>query len=96
MTPAGTSNELDVQNEREENTHTHRHCYFEVSRVEDLDVSLKRPKLRHFNDDDAEIQPHYNIFVTDNILEYKKAKNGDRGIIVRTAALGKLHLAKLT
>ena len=23
MTPAGTSNELDVQNEREENTHTH-------------------------------------------------------------------------
>ena len=24
MTPAGTSNELDVQNEWEENTHTHR------------------------------------------------------------------------
>ena len=23
VTPAGTSNELDVQNEREENTHTH-------------------------------------------------------------------------
>ena len=29
MTPAGTSNELDVQNEGEENTHTHTlydHC----------------------------------------------------------------------
>ena len=25
MTPAGTSNELDVQNEWEENTHTHTH-----------------------------------------------------------------------
>ena len=25
VTPAGTSNELDVQNEWEENTHTHRH-----------------------------------------------------------------------
>ena len=25
MTPAGTSNELDVQNGREENTHTHTH-----------------------------------------------------------------------
>ena len=24
MTPAGTSDELDVQNEREENTHTHQ------------------------------------------------------------------------
>ena len=27
MTPAGTSNELDVQNEWEENTHTHTHTY---------------------------------------------------------------------
>ena len=26
MTPAGTSNELDVQNEWEENTHTHTCC----------------------------------------------------------------------
>ena len=26
VTPAGTSNELDVQNEWEENTHTHTHC----------------------------------------------------------------------
>ena len=26
MTPEGTSNELDVQNEWEENTHTHTHC----------------------------------------------------------------------
>ena len=25
VTPAGTSNELDVQNEWEENTHTHTH-----------------------------------------------------------------------
>ena len=25
VTPAGTSNELDVQNEWEENTHTHKH-----------------------------------------------------------------------
>ena len=28
VTPAGTSNELDVQNEWEENTHnTHSHCF---------------------------------------------------------------------
>ena len=27
MTPAGTSNELDVQNGWEENTHTHTHLY---------------------------------------------------------------------
>ena len=27
VTPAGTSNELDVQNEWEENTHTHIHAY---------------------------------------------------------------------
>ena len=27
MTPAGTSNELDVQNEWEENTHTHTHTH---------------------------------------------------------------------
>ena len=26
MTPAGTSNELDVQNQWEENTHTHTHA----------------------------------------------------------------------
>ena len=26
VTPAGTSNELDAQNEWEENTHTHTHC----------------------------------------------------------------------
>ena len=28
MTPAGTSNELDVQNEWEENTHTHTHTVY--------------------------------------------------------------------
>ena len=31
MTPAGTSNELDVQNEWEENTHTHNTLYVLVS-----------------------------------------------------------------
>ena len=30
VTPAGTSNELDVQHEWEENTHTHTHCYLSV------------------------------------------------------------------
>ena len=30
VTPAGTSNELDVQNEWEENTHTHHGIYKEA------------------------------------------------------------------
>ena len=31
MTPAGTSNELDVQNEWEENTHTHHTAKGDIS-----------------------------------------------------------------
>ena len=33
MTPAGTSNELDVQNGWEENTHTHRQDFFPIKSV---------------------------------------------------------------
>ena len=38
VTPAGTSNELDVQNKREENTHTHKHQHC-VCRVRSTNAS---------------------------------------------------------
>ena len=39
VTPAGSSNELDVQNEWEENTHTHTHTHTSVA--PDQKFSLK-------------------------------------------------------
>ena len=42
MTPAGTSNELDVQNGWEENTHTHaQNLVFEIVREESVKVYLQ-------------------------------------------------------
>ena len=48
MTPAGTSNELDVQNEWEENTHTH------CRRFSDL---KKRLKINYFVDPEEASSP---------------------------------------
>ena len=42
MTPAGTSNELDVHNEWEENTHTHTH----IKQAEHLNRSLQSASMR--------------------------------------------------
>ena len=45
MTPAGTSNELDVQNEWEENTHTHTHAG--DARI--VAVTTKQPEALDFS-----------------------------------------------
>ena len=39
MTPAGTSNELDVQNGWEENTHTHTYCRRQISTGTEFEIS---------------------------------------------------------
>ena len=43
MTPAGTSNELDVQNGWEENTHTHWPCAGGLSAVNTIGAQLREP-----------------------------------------------------
>ena len=44
MTPAGTSNELDVQNEWEENTHAHTHALNKPSDISFVPYPTPRPK----------------------------------------------------
>ena len=54
MTPAGTSNELDVQNGWEENTHTHTHCklhHFQTSRRDDGPCPAPSNRARLGQDD---------------------------------------------
>ena len=51
---------------------------------------LLQPLIRAVNGPNSAIslkQTFNRIFVTGNILEYKKQKNGDRGTIVYSAAL---------
>ena len=61
MTPAGTSNALDVQNEWEENTHTHTHMYHDSSStviiLRQFNQSVPAHKIKMSREDpDLEIQ----------------------------------------
>ena len=66
MTPAGTSNELDVQNGWEENTHTHI-CYTTVQAVAPV-VQLVTSKLSH-------VETGVRISVQSHELVFFRTKN---------------------